>query len=330
MGDVLHALPAVAALRNVHPNCHIGWAIEPRWLPLLASPNSRPIVDAIHLVDVQLWKRSPLSLATARSINALRHELRNSGYDLCVDLQGTIRSAVVGRLAGAPEFAGPAAPRETPARFLYRQRLSAASPHVVDQACELLGAAIGETLAPAPVTLPTDPEDDLWASGAVGGKPFILIAPTAGWGAKTWPADRFGAVAATLAAAGWPVLVNASSAGDHAAAQVARASGGRAQILTCSLGQLIALTRRAALVIAGDTGPLHLAAALNRPVVALFGPTDPARNGPFGTRAIVLRDPSSLTSHARLAETDPGLVRITVEQVVAAALSLLAEAPDRT
>ena len=90
---------------------------------------------------------------------------------------------------------------------------------------------------------------------------------------------------------------------------------------------MIALTRRAALVIAGDTGPLHLAAALERPVVALFGPTDPARNGPFATRAVILRHKSSQRSHKRTPQSDPGLMQITAAEVVNAALTLLQNPP---
>ena len=100
-------------------------------------------------------------------------------------------------------------------------------------------------------------------------------------------------------------------------------SGGAARAVQCSLGQLIALTRRAALFLGGDTGPLHLAAALRVPVVALFGPTNPARNGPYGTRSVVLRNPASVTSHARRAETEPGLLQIQVEDAVQAARQLL-------
>jgi heptosyltransferase I len=104
---------------------------------------------------------------------------------------------------------------------------------------------------------------------------------------------------------------------------VERASGGAASAIQCSVSELIALTRRALLVIGGDTGPVHLAAALEVPVVALYGPTDPRRTGPFGTRATVLRSAASATSHARKRQTETGLLAITAEEVTAAALSLL-------
>jgi heptosyltransferase-1 len=155
------------------------------------------------------------------------------------------------------------------------------------------------------------------------GKKFVLIAPSAGWGAKQWPAERNGAVAAALAQAGYVPLVNALVAGDILANTVVDASGGTAVVVPCSVAQLIALTRRASLVIAGDTGPLHLAATLERPVVALFGPTDPARNGPYGTPSRVLRHPSSKKDHTRHAAPEEGLMQITTGEVIAAAFDLL-------
>src|SRR5437667_145669 len=209
MGDVLHVMPAVAALRELHPDWVIGWAIEPGWR-------------------------------------------------------------------------------------------------------ELLGAAVGETLRPAKVTLPVDPAAEQWCDASLAGvaERFALIAPTAGWGAKRWPAERYGAVAAALGRAGFRTLVNAESSQDKAGRDVVEASCGAATLAACSVGQMIALVRRAGVVIAGDTGPLHLAAALERPVVGLFGPTDPARHGPYGTQSRVLRHGSSRVDHSRHPQTEEGLVQI--------------------
>jgi heptosyltransferase-1 len=334
MGDVLHAMPAVAALRERHPEWFIGWAIDPCWQELLRAGAATgrgaamPLVDRCYAVPAREWNRRPFSLETLGSIRAVRRELREGRFDLCVDMQGTIRSSVVGRLAGAREFAGPAEPRERPARWLYGQKIATGAAHVIEQGCEILGAACGEALAPAKVELPVDAAAEQWREELVsrvapGGERFVVIAPSAGWGAKQWPAERYGAVAAALAAAGYVPLVNAVFAGDILANAVVDASAGAAVVVPCSVGQLIALTRSASLVIAGDTGPLHLAAALERPVVALFGPTDPARNGPYGTAARVLRHPSSRRDHSRHAQTEEGLMQIGVDEVVAAAFDLL-------
>ena len=339
MGDVLHAMPAVAALRERHPKWMIGWAIEPVWRELLQAETEihdmawrlserdsrRPLVDRWSAVPTREWKRRPLSLTTLEDIRGLRRELVGDHYDLCVDMQGSIRSAFVGRMAGAERFAGSAEPRETQAAWFYRQKIRLTATHVVEQGCELLGAALGETLRPAKVTLPVDPAAEQWCdallAGVTGG--FALVAPTAGWGAKQWLAERYGRVAAALGRAGFWTLVNAASADDEVGKRVVESSDGAASLVPCSVGQMIALTRRAGVVIAGDTGPLHLAAALGRPVVGLFGPTDPARNGPYGTVSRVFRHAWSRTDHSRSLNIDPGLLLITVDEVVEAALELL-------
>lgn len=339
MGDVLHAMPAVSALRAAHPDWYIGWAIEPRWRPLLEaceSPvTSMPLVNRIHEVPTRSWNKRPFSLTTLKEILALRRELRAERYDLCVDMQGLIRSSVVGWLAGAPSFVGLAAPREPIARLLYNKRIQTEAPHVIDRGCELLSGAVGEPLCAETVPLPIDPAAEEWCDQQLAmvlpeeeaGR-FALLAPTAGWGAKQWPAENYGKVAAALAAEGYTPLINVADENDPVAAQVIRASGGTAVPVWCSLPQLTALLRRSSIMIAGDTGPLHLAAALGRPVIGLFGPTDPGRTGPYGTRSQVLRHPSSRVDHRRHSVPEDGLTRITVEEVVAAALEALEPAPQ--
>jgi heptosyltransferase-1 len=345
MGDVLHAMPAVAALRKLHPDWRIGWAIEPVWHELLEAESEthdvawrfsgrdsrRPLVDLWHQVPTREWKRRPFSSSTLLDISALRRELRRDHYDICVDMQGAIRSALVGRMAGANLYAGASEPRERPAAWFYGRKIRVSATHVVEQGCELLGAAVGETLRPAKVTLPVDPAAERWCDELLAGveERLVVVSPTAGWGAKQWPTERYGAVAMALAQAGFRTLVNAASVDDPVGRRVVEASDGAAMLVPCSIGQMIALTRRAELVIAGDTGPLHLAAALERPVVGLYGPTDPARNGPYGTNARVLRHVSSRTDHSRHQETETGLMQITTEEVVEAALELLREGQDK-
>ncbi len=345
MGDVLHAMPAVTALRERHPDWWIGWAIEPVWSELLQAETNvhdvawrtagrdsrRPLVDMWTSVPTREWKRRPLSLRTMEDIAGLRRELRGDAYDICVDMQGSIRSAVAGRMAGARVFAGPAEPREGPAAWFYKEKIPLSATHVVEQGCELLGAAVGETLRPAKVTLPVDAASERWCGELVEGitGPFVVVAPTAGWGAKQWPAERYGAVAQALRRAGFSTLVNAATAADPVGRRVVEASEGAAALVPCSLGQMISLVRRAGAVIAGDSGPLHLAAALERPVVGLYGPTDPARNGPYGTAARVLRHSSSRSDHTRHHKTEAGLMQITTDEVVAAALELLGGGQDK-
>ena len=327
MGDVLHAMPAVAAMRARHPEWVIGWAIEPRWLPLLQSGNEMPLVDRVHEVPTRAWNQHPFSPATLRSVLHVRRELRSARYDLCVDMQGLLRSAIVGRFARARVFAGNAHPRESLASRLYSRGIETTAAHVVDRGCELLGAAIEEPLAAAPVPLPRDAAAEVWcddllaASGS--GKPIAILAPTAGWGAKQWPVERYGLLAVRLAAAGFLPLINAAKEHDSVAAAVTRASGGSAVPVVCGMVQLVALLRRAAIVIAGDTGPLHLAAALGRPVVGLYGPTHPARTGPYGIRSRVIRHQTSTVDHRRHPEPETGLAQITVDEAAEAAFQML-------
>jgi len=336
MGDVLHAMPAVTALRELRPDALIDWVIEPRWLPLLRTSdantrgNAMPLVDTTYLAAARDWKRHPLSRETLASIATLRRELRAEHFDLCVDMQGLIRTAVVGRMAAARKFAGRAKPREAPARWLYGERVQTTAPHVIEQGCELLGAALGVALKPASVRLPFDEAAEASLTKKLASDaPFVFLAPTAGWGAKEWPSERYGAVASELRRAGFRVLVNASSQEDATAQAVVQASSGAAAAIPCTMPELIALARRAALVIAGDTGPLHLAAAFGRPVVGLYGPTDPARTGPYATPSRVLRHASSETNHSRHSSTEAGLMQITVDEVIEAALALLQGGEDK-
>ncbi|HEX3435776.1 MAG TPA: glycosyltransferase family 9 protein [Pseudacidobacterium sp.] len=159
-------------------------------------------------------------------------------------------------------------------------------------------------------------------------KPFVILNPGAGWGAKRWPVERYGEVARTFAAKGYGVVINAGPQEELLAREVNAASGDVTTVLSPGLDELIALIRRTSLVIAGDTGPLHLASALGKPVVGIYGPTDPARNGPFGGHFRVLRHPESKRDHTRYAAPEAGLLTITSEDVIRAADDLLKEAAE--
>lgn len=324
MGDVLHALPAVAALRRARPEWRVEWAVDTRWAPLVVPEDGRgPHVDGVHLADTKLWSSAPLSARTRQSIVALRRELKAVRFDLVVDMQGTIRSAVVGRFAGAKGVAGYADPRESAAAWLYSEKIARRGEHVVQQSAALLGEACGVELVPAVPELPLDAAAEEWAERVVLRRPLCVLAPGAGWAAKQWPAKRFGALAAELSWRGFDVVVNAASAQNPLALEVAAASGGVARVLPCSVAELIALLRRTDLFVGGDSGPMHLAAALAVPLVALFGPTDPARNGPWGPGPNrVLRHAASVTSYKHVAAVDAGLAQLHVEEVLEAALSV--------
>jgi len=336
MGDILHALPAVTALRRAHPDWVIDWVVEPNWCALLSSagalgrdtgqPASRqPVVDRVLPASAKQWGKSPFAVRTIREFMALRRAIRQGRYDAAIDFQGAVRSAVFGRMAGS-RLIGEAEPREWAARWLFTDRITTGGAHVIEQDFELASAVAGDPLKPVQPWLPFEPGAEAWADGllaSVRGKRVVLINPGAGWGAKRWPVERYAMVAEGLIGRGCRVFVNAGPGEEPIADVIVEQTKGVATQLAPSLENLIALTRRAALVIAGDTGPLHLACALGRPVVGIYGPTDPLRNGPFGTRFKVLRSPASRRDHTRRKTPEAGLLTIQPDDVLAAAEELL-------
>jgi len=336
MGDILHALPAVTALRLAHPSWEIGWVVEPRWRGLLAAPDATirgagmPVVDRLHFAATRDWASNPIHPKTAASVSTLRRELVSAEYDAVLDLQGSIRSATIARMAKIRRVIGEADPREKPARWLFTERVATRGAHVIDQDLELASAIAGDELSFVQAQLPLDAAAEAWCDALLqssGTRPVALITPGAGWGAKRWPVGRYASVARGLMERGFRVLVNAGPSEEPLADVIVKESSGGAIPLATTLDQLIALTRRVALCVAGDTGPLHLACALGRPVVGIYGPTDPSRNGPYGTQFRVLRSPESKRDHTRREEPEAGLLSIMPEDVLAAAAELAAAEP---
>jgi heptosyltransferase-1 len=363
MGDILHALPAVTALRLAHPDWQIDWVVEPRWQALLAAesatppspPSStQPLIDHLHFAATKAWRKAPFSRQTRTEFLALRSALRAAEYDAVIDLQGSLRSALIASLAGCRRLIGEENPRERPARWLFTERVLTRGAHVIEQDLELAATIAGDKLQHVQPWLPVDPAAAAWVDGVLpkqepgvkvhrlpglksetGGtqhfddgqlndvQPAVLINPGAGWGAKRWPAERYAAVAQGLVELGCCVFINVGPGEEPLAEVIVRQTHGAATALNCSLAQLIALTRRVRLAIAGDTGPLHLACALGVPVVGIYGPTDPSRNGPFGTRFTVLRSPQSRRDHTRYQAPEAGLLTIQPEEVLRVAGALL-------
>jgi heptosyltransferase-1 len=344
MGDIIHTLPAAQALRTAFPNSTIGWLIEERWAELLCAPGTplrgprsaqRPLVDWVHTVNMVGWRRSLFSLHTVQNVARTWNDVRAAHYDVAVDLQGAMRSALLARWSGSRVVYGAAEPRESPASLWYTRQALTRGLHVIEQNLSVAEAvAQNEPSAQVKMTapraeLPRDPAAEARISQRLSEKnisDFAILNPGAGWGAKRWPAERYGQVARELARLGLRTILNYGPGEQELAQSAQSASGageGQAEIMNCTITELIALTRRARLFIGGDTGPLHLAAALGLPVVAIFGPTDPARNGPYATRSIVLRNPSSATTHARSTRPEAGLLEISADAVFAAARQLL-------
>jgi heptosyltransferase I len=337
MGDVIHTLPAVQALRQTFPEALIGWLIEERWAELLCASGSsrrgprsalRPLVDEVHAVSLKTWRKSPFSISTLQRAATIWNDVREAHYDLAVDLQGAIRAAALARLAGARVVYGAAEPRESPASLWYTRKVVAQGRHVIEQNLSVVEGLVGHPVKLSQVELPHDPQAEARISQRLalhGISEFALLNPGAGLGAKRWPVERYGEVARKLGDQGLQSILNYGPGEEELVRAAEAASGGTARAMSCSVTELIALTRRAQLFVGGDTGPLHLAAVLRVPVVAIFGPTDPARNGPYGTRSVVLRSPESRTTHARRAAPDDGLLAIDSDTVVAAARQLLSQ-----
>jgi len=335
MGDIIHALPAAAMLRDAFPHAELGWLIEERWAELLcalSTPRSgvrspqRPLVTRIHAVNLKTWRRSMLSNHTWERIAAGLSDLRAQHYDVALDLQGAARSAILARWSGARTVYGATQPRENLASMWYSRCILSERAHVIEQYGDLAQALVGRSRPLPNAILPCDPvaEEKIEKRlRALDTREVVILNPGAGWGAKQWPAERYGEVAKALSGQGFSPIINFGPREESLAKIAEAASGGTACVLSLSVGELIGLMRRARLFIGGDTGPMHLAAALHVPVVALFGPTDPARNGPYRTSSIVLRHSNSATSLTHRMEPDPGLLAITTEEIVAAAMKLL-------
>ncbi len=335
MGDVIHTLPAAYALREAFPHATIGWLIEERWAELLCAPGpprrghrspQRPLADWVHTVNLGGWRKSLFTMPTIQQIATVWNDVRGARYDVAVDLQGAIRSAVLARWSRASVIYGAAEPRESPSSLWYTRRVIASGIHIIEQNLSLATAVAERKMQMPRVELPRHSESETNMDRQLakhGISDFAILNPGAGWGAKRWPVERYGLVARALAKDGVRSVLNYGPGEEGMAQQAEAASEDAAVAMKSSITELIALTRRARLFVGGDTGPMHLAAALNVPVVGIFGPTDPARNGPYGTRNIVLRNPASPTTHARRADPDEGMLEISTQAVVAAARELL-------
>jgi len=341
MGDVIHTLPAAEAVRAAFPNAMIGWLVEERWAELLCAPGTarrgprsqqRPLADWVHTVGLRAWGKSLFAPPTVEKIARVWNDVRSARYDIAIDLQGAIRSALLARWSGARVVYGAAQAREAPASLWYERLVVAQGAHVIEQNLSVVEGVTHAKMGLPAVELPHDLESEREIERRLkeaSVREFAILNPGAGWAAKRWPAQRYGDIAKALAKDGVPSIVNYGPGEEDLAREAERASEGEGMVMKTTISELIALTRRARLFVGGDTGPLHLAAALQIPTVAIFGPTDPARNGPYGTASVVLRSPSSLTTHARSPNPDEAMLEISVDAVVESARTLLTRAGAR-
>ena len=301
MGDVIHALPAVASLKHSFPGSHVTWLIEAPWAPLL---DQNPYVDHVAIFErgsPGAWLRN-------------RRKLRAQQFDFAVDFQGLVKSALAASMARPDRIFGyhQSQVRERPAALFYSNRTVAQSLHRVDGNLELVAAAGAANI------LRTFPLPDGVAEGELPDSGFVLASPLAGWRAKQWPLAFYSRLANRLERElELPLVLN----GPPDAGQFASIPSAVPHHST--VAGLIHATRRATAVIGVDSGPMHLAAALGKPGVAIFGPTDPAMNGPYGDTMQVLRSPRAVTSYKRVSTIDASMRDIDPDRVFEALKSQL-------
>lgn len=306
MGDIVHTLPAAASLKHSFPGSRLTWVVEPQWAPLLEG---NPFIDR-----VVLFRRG-----NPRAVLESCAQLRAERYDLAVDFQGLVKSAVVASLSRAERIHGfhQSQAREKLAALFYSNKTLSRSAHVVDRNLDLASAAGAGALVK---TFPLPPGRQ---EAPLPGGPFVLAFPLAGWRSKQWPPEYYGELAARLRdELGITLVVDGPA---MAADALDAASDGFRHF--SGLPGLIYAVRQAAAVVGGDSGPLHLAAALGKPGVAIFGPTDPARNGPYGGSIAVLRDPQAVTSYKRRSAIDRSMYQVTPDKVFEALKTQLSSRP---
>lgn len=313
LGDIVHAVPVAAALRRALPDATVDWLVDRRYAGVLAL---FPVAhEIIQIAPGREWRAS---LRTVRVLRARR-------YDVALDLQGLLKSALLARLSGAGRVVGfsPRALREPAASLFHTESIELGRQgHVIAKNVRMLHA-VGVTPG-AVIEMPMI-EDDADAAGVVASTasdPFMVINPGAGWPNKQWSPERFGQLAATVARTHMLRSLVVWGPGEETLARaVADASEGTAAVAPrTSLPTLVAFLRKASVVVAGDTGPLHLAAAAGAPIVGIYGPTNPVRNGPWSPHDVCLSRFTECRCHhkRRCTQAVRCLDTIGVDEVAAA------------
>jgi ADP-heptose:LPS heptosyltransferase len=308
LGDIVHTFPAVSGLRDTFPNAEIVWLTHPRW---------KLLVESSRLAS-QVWATETRSI---RSLRKIIEALRTARWDTAIDYQGLWKSAALPFFGGIKRRIGFSSEtiREFGVPVLYTDRVLCTATHIADQNGELSLRA-GARQPVSPFTLHVPQVDDCGIRdhlNQLGLSRYVVLSPGGGWRSKCWPPERFGQLCKLIRdSLGLRSVVNYGPGEDDLALAVRECSGDAEPVpYNGPLGPLMALLRNAACIVGGDTGPLHLAIALGTPAVAIFGPTDPARNGPYHTNDIVLRAPNVITTHSRNEQTHPSLLQVQVSEV---------------
>jgi len=282
LGDVVHSLPFLNAMNTCFPDAEIHWVIAKGLEGLLEG---HPMIDRLIVINKDLWKNLSRAGSTLKEIRELFRQLRHEKYDVVVDLQGLLRSGLITRATHAPLRIGFQEAREG-SRFFYTKKVKGGRDiHAVDRymkVAEALGCVVQERVFPF-----SSGEGDEKRSPAACA-PYAVLVPGARWKTKIWPAENFGRLAALLPLGS--VIVGSKADKQIADAVVAHSDGKAVSAAgETNLRQLIEVMRSAEVVITNDSGPMHIAAALSIPVIAIFGPTSPERTGPYGKGHLVLQ-----------------------------------------
>lgn len=319
LGDILHTVPAVAALRAAHASAKIDWVVERKWAPVLEGS---PAVNEVI----------PFDRRSAWGAIECVQRLRENRYTCAIDFQGLYKSSVLAGLSGAARRVGFDRnwAREPGAAMFYTDRVLPVGRHVSE-----LNYSLAEH---AGASRPAKPEYPLRvpAGGAASirarlhelgiGDQFVVVGPGGSWRAKCWPPARYGELCREIEMRHDLRVVVVHGPGEKAIAEetVRAAAPARPVMVDTTIEELMGLVAHARCVVTADSGPLHLAAALGTPVVGLYGPTDPVRNGPFVPGAVLVHKARlEEISYKRRADYSPAILRISVEDVLAAADALL-------
>ncbi len=287
IGDIVHTLPSLAAIRRAMPNAEISWVVERRAAEILRD---NPILDRLIEVDTKALRRGLVSGETLRAPRQQLRQLRASAFDLALDFQGLLKSASIARLSGARRVFGftKDSLREPASRLLLSRSIpTSKNSHVIRKnlslARDALGIAVPEDAEDFEFPIATTPAHQAEARDAelLAGGPFAILNPGGGWPTKLWSVERFGRLADEL----WShhrlsSLITYGPGEAQLAEQVLQASAsGKVHAVSLSLKGFYELAKRAQIYVGGDTGPTHLAVAAGAPIVGLFGPTEWWRNG---------------------------------------------------
>lgn len=283
LGDVVHSLPFLNAAKTCFPKAKIHWVIAKGLETLL---DGHPMIDKLVIIHKDMWKKITHAQRTVKEIKTLFKRLKQEKYDLVIDLQGLLRSGIITKATNAPVRVGFQEAREG-SRLFYTHKVKGGKDiHAVDRYLKIaasLGCDISDIRFPFPSLSTLSLDQALFSEN------YAVIIPGARWKTKVWPVGKFGELASKLSL---KTVITGGKTEIEAADTIVSLSQGKSLSLAGKTGlkELVEIIRHAQFVVSNDSGPMHIAAALNIPVFAIFGPTDQTRTGPYGKGHTIIRE----------------------------------------